>query len=355
MANIKILAWNIQVYGPQKYAYSPNNTALIDFVSAVVNSVGANVLVLYETMTSLNEQICFNVNEGLAARTGATWDYGTVVAREGGDRESYGFFWNTNANFAPALDRAGSKVCGLADLQFPNNFSPINGRRAAYFTFRSADTNQYFTTTAYHAPPNGRAIEGIEALAKMPQNYVVGNSRERVRSRLLAGDYNLDVNVQPEYTWLTDPEPPNPPPQRFGQGAGCAPATRENSHLPSIEEIEDVWRWGRPFRNWSGRSTDYRNNLAIDNVFWRTPTPVGANGTVVDVLAEMCRRHNGVRTAAQNFVLQKPWWDGGGPAFPQADEIPPPLNMNLDFAGCSFLLYRYAVSDHLPVFLSVTI
>ncbi len=61
MAQVRILSWNIQVYGPEKYGYSPNNVALIEFVGAVVNRVNANVVVLMEIMTSFGDQLGFNL------------------------------------------------------------------------------------------------------------------------------------------------------------------------------------------------------------------------------------------------------------------------------------------------------
>jgi endonuclease/exonuclease/phosphatase family metal-dependent hydrolase len=357
MAQIRILSWNIEVYGPEKYGRSVNAAQLVNFVSEVIGYTQANILVVMETMSSVGDQIAFNLTEGIQAATGQNWGYFTTQARVNGDRESYGFYWRRDAaaNFAPAVDANGAPVSGLATLDFPNNFSNWNGRRAAYATFTTGDTNRNFTVTVYHAPPNARAIQGLQQLAGMPQLYTVANAAPGpagagVPARLLCGDYNLDVNVQPDYTWLTNPVPALPPPAAPGQGAGCAPATWGNSLLGTLADA--IAAWGPPVAGWPADTSQYRRALAIDNVFYATPAAGPTNGRVVDVLAQMIAPGTGIRTAAQAFNRTTPL---GGPAFPNATLIPLPWNVTLSTTAYSFLFYRYAVSDHLPVSMSLTI
>jgi hypothetical protein len=170
-----------------------------------------------------------------------------------------------------------------------------------------------------------------------------------VPARLLAGDYNLDVNVD-DFSWLTNNVPAIPPPGP-GQGAGCAAATNGNTGL--ISYAEAVRAWHAPINGWSANRAAYLRNLAIDTIFWASPAPGGPwPGTVVDVLGEMMAPGTPIRIAAENFALVAA---GGGQAFPHAAQIPGPLNVNLNSASCAYLLYRYAVSDHLPVLLTITI
>lgn len=357
MAQIRILSWNIEVYGPQKYGRSVNAAQLVNFVSEVVAYTQANILVVMEEMSSVGGQIAFSLTEGIQAVTGQNWAYFTTQARVNGDRESYGIFWRTDgaAQFALAADANGAAVHGLAHLEFPNNFSARNGRRAAYATFTTADTNRNFTVTAYHAPPNARATQGLQQLASMPQLYTVANAAAGpagagVPSRLLGGDYNLDVTVQPDYTWLTNPVPPTPPPAAPGQGAGCAAATNGDTILMTFTDAVNAW--GGAFANWPANTAQYRRPLAIDNVFYATPAFGAVNGQVVDVLAQLVAPGSPIRTAAQAFNQATPQ---GSEAFPNAGTIPLPWSLSLNRAAYAFLFYRYAVSDHLPVALWLTI
>jgi hypothetical protein len=352
VAQIRILSWNVQVYGPAKYSHPANGDRLVEFIAAVANYAQANLLVVYETMSSVAAQVTYSLTQGLAAAAGGNWDSYTTEARVNGDRESYGFYWNTGSGFVPALDFTNKRVMGLSALEFPNNFSNTHGRRAAYATFRTTDTNRYFTATAYHAPPNARAIQGLQQLACMPQLYSAANvpAPANVDARLLCGDYNLDVNVQGEYAWLTNNVPVPPPPAVWGQGAGCVAATNGDSELGSYQDAVKVW--GLPYANWSANPADYLRQLAIDNIFWASPAPGAVAGRVLDVLGQMMTPGTGIRQAAEQFALVLP---AGGEAFPHAALIPPALNLSLAAAGCSFLLYRYAVSDHLPVLLWVSI
>lgn len=349
MAQIGILSWNIQVYGPSKYASKANGVALLNFIGAVAREEQANILVVHEAMSSVCEQVAFNASESLEMAAGGAWKSFKAVARPQGDRESYMFFWRTDAGFDVVEKPGGAWVAGLSDLPFPNNFSNRNGRAAAYVTFRT-DRGNYFTATAYHAPPNARAIQGLEQLAKMPQLYQVADPPAAVGGRLLAGDYNLDVNVQQEYAWLKDPVPAAPPPAAAGQGAGCLEATDGDTELLTYEEAQSLWA-GRP---WSDKPGDYVKALAIDNIFWASPAqgvPQGKQGKVCDVIGRMMLSGTQIRQAAQDFTTI----EAGEPAFPHGDEIQMPLDPWLNRAKNSFLLYRYAVSDHLPVFLSLTI
>jgi len=349
MAQVRILSWNIQVYGPEKYGYSPNNVALIEFVGAVVNRVNANVVVLMEIMTSVGDQLGFNLVEALAATTGGAWEHGGITARERGDRETYAIFWRTDQEFRLARV-AGRNAVGLAESEFPNNFSNTHGRRAAWATFSTnAVPAVNFTTTAYHAPPNARAIVGLQQLASMPQLYGLGGpppAAPAVTGRLLCGDFNLDVGVQPDYTWLTNPAPAYPP-LAAGQGAGCTEATAADTHLFNFPTLELIY--GPPFAGWPRRTIEYRSAAAIDNIFYAPRGAPYAAGRVIDV-PSLIVNGGAVRNAARRFRLRRP---DGTPAFPYAERIGTPLGAALANVPQAVVFYRYAVSDHLPVFLSL--
>jgi len=350
MANINLLSWNIEVFGPGKYGNSANSIGLVNLIAQVAVQQNSNMVVLMELMSSVAQQICYSVCEAIANATGNPWMYVQLQARPGGDRESYGMLWQTNANFAVLNNGAGQMNVGLSPLDFPCNFSDREGRRAALATFRTTDTNNNFTVSVYHAPPNARAIRGLEVLAKTPGLYTVDNAgaAQAVGMRLLGADYNLDVNIQPEYSWLTDPVPAAPPPAAAGQGAGTAPITAADTTLMNMSNA--VARWGNDLAAWSNVATDYRA-LQLDNIFWAAAP--GAVGGPVDLVAMIMNPASPVRVIAQSFVTLDAVTQG--PAFPFAFSLPPPLNVNLSLGCCAWMLARYGVSDHLPVFTSAAI
>ena len=353
MAQIRLMVWNIEVYGPGKYGNRPNNVQLVNLIGTVLSAHNVNVFVVIELMSSVAEQVCFSLAQAANAATGHPWAYGTLQCRTNGNRKSYGVLWRTNDNFAITADGAGNNNVALSTLEFPSNFSRRKGRKAALATFRTTDTNTNFVVSAYHAPPSARAIWGLEALAETPALYTVDNAGvgQNVPARLLAGDYNLDVNVQPEYSWLTDPVPLVPPPMAPGQGAGTVAITNARTHLANMPEA--VNRWGDILANWSMVPADYRD-AQYDNIFYLSPAalpnPVGG---VVDLIADVMNPASAVRAIAQQFTTLNA--ANGWPAFPYAFSVPTPLNVNLNFAACAWMLMRFGVSDHLPVMLTITI
>ncbi|HET7505705.1 MAG TPA: hypothetical protein VFK02_32015 [Kofleriaceae bacterium] len=354
MAQVRMLAWNIEVYGPNKYGNVPNNARVVQFIAQTAVQQNANVVVLMELSNSVAQQICFSVSDEIATLSGNAWSYAQIPARPNGDRESYGILWQSaGANFAITTNGAGAQNIALSTVDFPNNFSVTHGRRAALATFRTTDTAVNFTVSVYHAPPNAYATVGLEQVAKTPQLYNVdnGGAVQAVTGRLLGGDYNLDVNTVPEYSWLTNPVPVPPPPTAPGQGAGTVAITTALTHFGSMAAA--VALWGNNLANWSANPVQYRD-LQLDNIFWASPSgaPAPAGG-VVDVVQSVMTPGNPLRAIAQTFTLVNP--NTNNPAFPFAFSIPLPLNVNLSFAACAWMLVRYGVSDHLPVLNVVTI
>jgi hypothetical protein len=353
VAQIRMLSWNIQVWGPGRYGSSPNNVRLVNLVGAVVHQANANVLVVMELMSSVATGICFNIGEAIINATGRPWAHVVVEARGDGDRESYGIFWCTNDNFAVVSNAAGAAQAGLASIEFPNNFSATHGRRAAFAAFRTTDTHTNFAVSVYHAPPNQQAILGLEALARTPALYTVDNAgaAQAVTGRLLGGDYNLDVTTEPAYSWLTNPVPAAPPPAAAGQGAGSTGITADRTRLGTMKAA--LREWGDDLANWSNDAADYRESR-LDNIFYASPAAApAAAGQVVDLVAEIMLPASPIRALAQQFETLNPATNN--PAFPFAFSLPQPLAANLNFACCAWLLVNYAISDHLPVQATVTI
>jgi hypothetical protein len=359
MANIRLLSWNIEVYGPKKYGQTPNNVSIVSFIGRTIQQANANIVVLQELMSGVAWQICFSIAQEITNLTGNVWHFREVPARPGGDRESYGILWQGGGgpNFAITVDGGGNQNIALSPLNFPNSFSDWNGRRPAIATFHTTDTMVNFAVYDWHAMPNNFAPLGLEASARTPALYTVNNAgaMQPVTGRMLAGDYNMWV-TQPEFTWFTNPVPPMPPPAAAGQGAGTTPILPANvqaqyTHLARYSDAVHVW--GPPFGGWSGLSVQYRDYM-LDNSYWASPNGAPAPaGQVLDLVNEIANPASALRAITQNFAVAYPLT--GIPAFPNAPVIPLPLNVNLSTMGCAFLLYRYAISDHLPVFNSVNI
>ncbi|WP_437333133.1 hypothetical protein [Sorangium sp. So ce394] len=357
MANLRVLSWNIQVYGPTKYALTPNKVAVAKFVSHTIQESNANIVVLMELSYSVAPQIAEAIELDIEAATGQAWDTYVTPARPASDTESYAILWRTDAsvNF-----QAIAGAAGLSTLDFPNNFSAINGRRAAHNVFRTTDTASNFAVSVYHAPPNNQAVLGVQQLAATPALYAVTRhgAPEDVDRRALCGDYNMDAQVDALYFQpLTNPLPAAPPPNvGAGEGSGCAAALpggalNQSTLLGTFEDA--VAAWGRYILSWAHTSVNYRRpNATIDNVYYRA---AGFNDAhpidCIDAIRNPARGSQ-LRTIANEFVLAYP---SGAKAFTKACEFTPVMSTALNTMGYAFLLYRYAISDHLPVIADITI
>lgn len=353
MASITMVTWNIQVYGPKKFSgLNPNNLNVARFVAQTLASSGANIVVLQEIMSSVAEQIAFTIANETSARIGGVpWAYTVIGARPGGDRESCVFLWR-DSNDAAACFRPVSSGAGWAEgvpaNDFPSKWVARGGRRAAYKVFRTNDFGRNFVVTNYHAPANFFAGIGPDAVAAMTELYWVTNMgvREPVTGRLLGGDWNLDVNTRPAdgqgYPWLTNPVPPAPPPAAWGQGAGTTPAVTQTTIFCSYDYARNAW--GPDPGAWPRDQSYYLPpGQAIDNIFY-----AHAGGVVIPMVMSLLSPMV-TQSPLRQIALQ---FDTGHNAFPHAADFPA-MNIALSDPGYAFLLYRYAISDHLPVSLTL--
>ena len=363
MARIKMITWNIQVLGPKKHKVKRNSTALCRFISAVVESAGANILVLQELMNSISGSAARILIGELKVKTSREWNYFSYAARPNNDREAYGIFWQEDASFTPITDAAGARQEGLASNRFPvwySNDSP-NGRRAAYVAFRTTDTNNNFVVSTYHSPPTNPAA-GVLANSRMPEIYTVDNNgtREEFHTRLLAGDFNMDINHDAHaYRPFTDLLPAVPPPANAGEGTGTEAAINDPDLVGTLlgNYKEAVKRWGDKISDWADDPLEYRQKVnLIDNIFHTpSPPPHNTESEVLDIIDDIVNKRNLLFYYANKFPLLdrkgRKWME----AFPHARLL---LKMKRRWSGitaCVFLFYRYAISDHLPVKLSIDI
>ncbi len=124
MAQIRLISWNIQVYGPEKFALTPNNVLVAELACRTILASGATVVVLMELISSVAGNIAGTFAVFLAQLSGNPWNYYVTPARPAGDRESYAILWRAGGvNFAPiagaeglALEQAVAYADSTSDL-----------------------------------------------------------------------------------------------------------------------------------------------------------------------------------------------------------------------------------------------
>lgn len=355
MARVSLLSWNIQTYGPTKF-YGPNSTRLRRFVTRTIVQQNANIVVLMELAGSTAGQVCQALCDDLYSITNqSAWEFDCIASMTGGGGEAYGFLWRTGMNFGIINGSDGYPYVRRSDQGFPDNYAQLFGRRAATAGFRATDTNVTFAVSVYHAPPgNGYttvAYAGLEALAKTSDLYhlnMIGQMGD-VRGRMLGADFNLDVNRELDFAWLTDPVPNNPPPARAGQGAGMTNIADTATHLISMGTVK--YRWGDNIRDWGTDPEDYVE-LPIDNVFYRSPGAANRTGGVVNLLQEVMTPQTPLRLVAEIFLTRY----FAQAAFPNSNLLPAVLTQGvLNDVRAAWLLLNYAISDHFPVIAAIDI
>jgi hypothetical protein len=359
MARIRLLSWNIEVWGPKKYTNSVNKDRLAKFVAEVTDNVGADILVVMELMESVSTQIGVTLKDELEIVTGGDWNHYIVHCRDADqERESYGIFWRVdNVQFEmtsrPWGDGTERNIV-LSDQGFPCRLSPkTGGRQAAIATFITNDVvpDRYFAVSVLHSVPDqALAPLALDALAKTPALYFVDDhnrvNQQGVDYRILAGDYNLDVNNN-YFNYLIAAVPEQPPPvtnndpNQNDEGAGTAPILPTN--IPA--NFTHLYSWDRPPAPLPPVTAGYRD-MQLDNIFYSSANPPLAASGVIDVL-QLILNPGPLRNLANRFRR----YNGTLPAFPHAQDIPQPIaNADAAWAFC-----RYAISDHLPVFVDVTL
>ncbi len=339
MANYIIMDWNTWVTGPSSCS-SVNNMPFINYLAGTALALNANMVVLQEVFTSVAELVSRAVVQALEATTKRKWFRLAPICAEPNDanEESYLYFWAQDADYTIMLDAAGQPLCGLGlgnpPGRFPNSRNGYsNSRKAAYAIFQSKDTNHIVCVTNYHAPADMDElgpIRGLQALASLTQLRSVdrgGTLPPAVPDAvILCGDYN--INIQDEYEEYEE---------YLMDHTGTKEATLEKTHLknkskqvnPSMTSVND-----------------YTNN-GLDNIFGTTA--IMTPGVVWDLIGENCPGGS-LATYANNFSLKNNDRKRT-PTFKKAIYTSIPITTPYN----SFILVRYAISDHLPVAINVNI
>jgi hypothetical protein len=376
VANYRVLTWNVNNMGQSDYGYDiANNINRINYIAGVTAATGANVVVLQEVIDQMGEQVGFSIWEALCLeqkRRGIATDWcylAPIPEKPQGDKECYVYFWRQGQGFGimpngtaiPPTGRVAWRqtannneqflaLAGLASNEFPDNTTDTGGRRAAWAAFQDPATSFVTLITSYHAPFTKTAPQlGLTALAEMPElqrlyQVQTGDAKKKIVSPqafILCGDYNIasqtDSGLASYQTNLLNP-------------TLTAVGTRT---LTSLKQRNTPV----PGEN-GARSSSYFKN-GYDNIFASSAYIPENQAQTQDLLNMnmLPAQQASLKKYATLFGLQR--WDGQvvdgepllGPAFSNADRIQIPLQNIFD----SYILVRYAISDHVPVFLGVNI
>lgn len=363
MAVITFMSWNIQNYGRSKYYLDitikkgkkkvkiekphPNRYPLMSLIAKTAERNNAGILSILELSKSTADIIAKDIKTQLnltyivAGKGTGDWTYSLIkwnISRYSG--EVYALFWRTGLGFTKVDDPADTTniLRGLTNtntggtvlkFQRGKNNTGSNGRPPGYFAFKTTGTGaKYFTILCYHAMFNQSARDywGVESYAGVaPVTRIVdGGSAKTVGASLLSGDLNVDyINDSSEYSNL--------------ESLGTMAIDKSWGNRAKTSLVNTTPPGGYP------NSTDYRVN-AYDNIACKGTTGM-TNNKVIDMIADL-------KTGSSNP------YDTYTASFDKNAIVsinPAGLTLPPAEYDDSWELYKYAVSDHLPVVATVTI
>jgi len=345
MADIRVLHWNIETYGPAKY-FNANNANFVNYIARLVFNHNAEIFCMVEVKNSTSLLLppllaaAINARERIAPQNNP-WRVVRVNSRF--NNEAYIVMYRIDRDFLPInrIQGSGADVMpenGLGmlnrhnnELQFPSRSTPKGGRRPYYVTFETNNmAGETFSVISYHAMFGPSTPLGIHRLPSL-KNITQFNDGTPLNASIITGDFNVDFNTN-QY-WYTN------------MLAIASNATNENTSLqnnpiggddPSTfmaNAYDNIFQTVPP--DWPGEVI----NLMIEsaNVGAPQPPPPAAQPNVGDLSAQAAAYN----IAALNNYLARIITPVV--ALPPAD-----MNTSWDFV-------REAISNHYPVFLPVTI
>ncbi|MCO5950980.1 hypothetical protein [Mucilaginibacter flavidus] len=210
MANITLLHWNIETYGPAKY-FNANNANFVNYIARLVLNVNADIFAMVEVKNSTSLVVPPIISTAICALQGLLFDpWRSVRVNSGYNNEAYIIMYRTDRNFLP-IDNAlntGANIIpdnGLGmdnvagnRINFPSRHTAKGGRRPFYVTFETTDTNQRFSVISYHAMFGVATPYGIIRLPDL--NYITEfDDGTPIDASLISGDFNVDYNIDFAY------------------------------------------------------------------------------------------------------------------------------------------------------------
>jgi hypothetical protein len=335
VSTFNILTWNLLNlgYGDYSPGRNANNQSLINYIARVADACDANLIVFQEVINSASVQVAFSIREALEAQTNADWSYPPPIRSAPetptkiATNECYLFFIKSARDLSTP---SGQWDWGLAPEPFPSNTGRSTGvsqgRRAAYFTFPDDQNRQIFVTN-YHAPSKSvGAVAGLSALASMVNSRIPAP-----HATIMCGDYNVNICTA---DGLNDYQ------TRLMNPTGAREATRDRTSLRTINTAVYLS---------PTEKQDSQNYLSsgYDNIFCTHNLITAGSGLVGDLIR--LNTTVDLRGWANTFVTRDAL---GQIAFSNSQYVNIPIDIADKFQ--SYVLTRYGISDHLPVFLNVT-
>jgi hypothetical protein len=275
MANITLLHWNLETYGPQKY-YDPNNTNFVNYVATLINHVNADIFSIVEVKNSVAAAVANAIANAAFALTGVMGfnPWRSAVTNSNYNNEAYIVLYRIDRSFFPynsTTNTAGINVIpdhGTTDrnaankrIKFPSRLTDNGGRQPGYITFQTTDTNNIFSVISYHAMFGYYTPSGVDRLPQI--NYITqcnDAAHTPIVGSLISGDFNVDYNLN--HAWYTN--------------VLALPSVNATAAMTSLKDNPG---------NSDDPSTFMAN--AYDNIFQKIPLGGATNpGTVPNLMVE---------------------------------------------------------------------
>lgn len=342
MALITLLHWNIYQFSNNK-VNNANGAALINYIAEVVFQCGANIISLLELKNGAVNNIvsrlipAINLHNGEGPPKPNLWRAIGINSQK--NNEAYVVLYKLNSGFVPINDFGGTQVNGLTNealafgvptgqLAFNASLTSKGGRKPYYVAFRTTDPiPQNFSVVAYHTMFGVYSPLGVRNVGLLAQSRAIVNSGVvmNMDASFTSGDFNVDFNPLA--------------PGAYQNLLTSVPSSQSTDEKTSLVNFTPPG--GFP------TSVEYRKN-AYDNIFKynRVQKPDAGGGRVVDLIKESAKPPvgNGFMAPEAGAFVTGPILDGD-----LIQHIPPQ-----DFED-SWHIVRHAISDHLPVFVTVNI
>lgn len=339
MANIDILSWNLLNLGVGDLGSAiTDGPALVNYIGLTIATSNADVVCLQEIVMSVAgvnlQAICDSINAwSYANSSDIRWTgCGEAAFTElGGQQyEGYAFFWKTSIGMTVIQ-------CGLyPDLPGNNGYAP--GRGAVYLLAEFADSPNQYLFMNYHAP--SASPGNTVALAEMTTVWNNATSSAgwgkfdppltaSPAGTIICGDFNVDyLSHEGNYQALASTATP------------LSTAITQATSLTAINSDSASKTLQPTAAQVNATETDTFTVNAYDHFLYSAGITITADG-VMDCIT--CNFQEPFLSSAAALADLGAW---------QTQTVPLPINNS---CYTSFILYRYAVSDHLPIFGSFTL
>lgn len=344
MAKITLLHWNIRNFSRNKLN-NKNGPPLINYIASVVAESKANMISLIELKPSAAAEIIAElipaIDKANEVLPPTEWRAVKIDSRH---KESYVVLYQLGNDFEPLKGDVGDDPINYLTQQKivdgkPGGTVPFNrsggvgdpsaksgGRTPYYVVFRTTDSDpkQNFSIVACHIMMGKYTEIGVRSAGEIAQSRVILNKGVKVemQASFTAGDFNIDFNPAfPEsYNKLLD---------------FAYQATNFKTSLKVLPPDGPQLSYG------------YRSK-AFDNIFQYHKTGLAKpdNGFVFDLINASAEAGSGLFTEQATPFKREAISRGRGKLIKKI----PPVTLE-----DSWRLVLYAISDHLPVYVSMII